>query len=106
MLDGGIAIRSNGHARILLAEDNPACQKLALAMLQRLSYETDAVNNGLEVLQALKRHIYVLVLMDIVMPLMDGIETTQVIRRSFPASEQPRSRFQLELFSMALEYWL
>jgi CheY-like chemotaxis protein len=82
--------RSNSHARILLAEDNPACQKLALAMLKRLSYEVDAVNNGLKVLQALKRQMYVLVLMDIVMPLMDGIETTRVIRRCFPASDQPR----------------
>jgi CheY-like chemotaxis protein len=83
-------IDGNGHARILLAEDNPACLKLALAILQRLNYEADAVDNGLEVLQALKRQTYVLVLMDIVMPLMDGIETTQVVRRSFPASDQPR----------------
>jgi len=81
---------SNSHARILLAEDNPACQKLALAMLKRLSYEADAVNNGLEVLQALKRQMFALLLMDIVMPLMDGIETTRVIRRCYPASEQPK----------------
>jgi|WetSurMetagenome_2_1015567.scaffolds.fasta_scaffold16859_1 hypothetical protein len=43
--------RGNSHARILLAEDNPACQKLALAMLKRLSYKADAANNGLKVLQ-------------------------------------------------------
>ena len=82
--------RSNSHARILLAEDNPACQKLALAMLQRLCYEADSVNNGLKVLEALKRHMYALVLMDIVLPLMDGIEATRVIRRCLPASEQPK----------------
>ena len=76
--------------RILLAEDNPACQKLALAMLLRLGYEADAVNNGLEVLQALERRKYDLVLMGIVMPKMDGITATQEIRRRFPISELPR----------------
>jgi len=74
----------------LLAEDNPACQKLALAMLRRLGYEADAVNNGLEVLQALERRKYDLVLMGIVMPKMDGITATQEIRRCFPISELPR----------------
>ncbi len=58
-------------------------------MLLRLGYEIDAVNNGLEVLQASKRMRYVLVLMDIVMPMMDGITATQEIHRRFPASELP-----------------
>ena len=83
-------IRSDCHARILLAEDNPACQKLALAMLRRLGYEADAVNNGLEVLQALERQEYALVLMGIVMPGMDGINATKEIRRRFSGSELPR----------------
>ena len=76
--------------QILLAEDDHACQKVALAMLHRLGYEADTVNNGLEALQALKRHMYVLVLMDIVMLKMDGIAATQEIRRLFPATEQPK----------------
>jgi CheY-like chemotaxis protein len=83
-------IRSDCHARILLAEDNPACQKLALAMLRRLGYKADAVNNGLEVLQALERRTYDLVLMGIVMPKMDGINAAKEIRRRFPVSELPR----------------
>lgn len=83
-------IRSDCHARILLAEDNPACQKLALAMLRRLGYKADAVNNGLEVLQALERRKYDLVLMGIVMPKMDGINAAKEIRRRFPVSELPR----------------
>jgi CheY-like chemotaxis protein len=74
----------------LLAEDDPASQKVALAMLHRLGYEADTVNNGLEVLQALKRQRYALVLMDIVMPVMDGIAATKEIRRRFPASERPK----------------
>ena len=76
--------------RILLAEDDQACQKVALAMLHRLGYEADTVNNGLEVLQALKRYMYALVLMDVVMPKMDGIAATKEIRRIFPATEQPK----------------
>ncbi len=83
-------IRDDSSERILLAEDNPLCQKLALAMFQRLGYEADAVNNGLEVLQALERQKYALVLMGIVMPEMDGITATEEVRRRFPKSELPR----------------
>jgi CheY-like chemotaxis protein len=82
--------RSDSYAQILLAEDNPACQYVALAMLLRLGHKADTVNNGLKVLEALKRKNYVLVLMDIAMPLMDGIAATQEIRRCFPPSERPR----------------
>ena len=81
---------SDSCVRILLAEDDPSSQKVAFAMLQRLGYGADAVNNGLEVLQALKRQMYALVLMDIVMPKMDGIAATKEIRRRFLASELPK----------------
>jgi CheY-like chemotaxis protein len=77
------------NERILLVEDNPSCQKLAMAMLRRLGYAADSVNNGLEVLQALERQKYALVLMGIVMPEMDGITTTKEIHRRLPASEIP-----------------
>jgi CheY-like chemotaxis protein len=87
---GFIVIRSDKCARILLAEDNPVCQRLALAMLQRLGYKADAVNNGLEVLQALERQKYDLVLMGIVMPKMDGITATEQMFRHFPISALPR----------------
>ena len=76
--------------RILLAEDDPSSQMVAIAMLKRLGYDADVANNGLEVLRALRRQNYALVLMDIVMPRMDGIATTQEIRRRFPASEMPK----------------
>jgi len=69
--------------RILLAEDDPSSQMVATAMLKRLGYDADVANNGLEVLRALRRQKYVLVLMDIVMPRMEGIATTKEDSQAF-----------------------
>ncbi|MBN1874496.1 MAG: response regulator [Anaerolineae bacterium] len=76
--------------RILLAEDNPANQELILLMLQRLGYTADVVGDGEQVLKLLRRHVYDVVLMDVQMPELDGLETTRRIRREFAIDRQPR----------------
>jgi len=82
---------ANHHPlQILLVEDNPVNQKVALWMLERMGYRVDIVGNGSEALATLKRQTYDVILMDIQMPEMDGVETTRHIRQLLAAQDQPQ----------------
>ena len=76
--------------RVLLVEDNVVNQKVALNMLARLGLGADVAHNGQEALEALGRSLYDVVLMDMEMPVMDGLTATRAVRETLGPSQQPR----------------
>lgn len=80
-------VQSIPSLSILLAEDNPINQKVALRILKHLGYGADVVTNGCEVIEAIACKSYDLILMDMQMPKMNGLETTKQIRYQEQSSQ-------------------
>lgn len=78
-----------GALRILLVEDNPTDRQVAQLLLRRLGQQADTVDNGRDAVAAVHVGDYDLVLMDVQMPVMDGLDATRLIRSQVPADRQP-----------------
>jgi CheY-like chemotaxis protein len=82
--------RVQAPLRILLAEDNVVNQRMAQLLLERLSQTADIVSNGVEAVNAAIQLPYDLILMDVLMPELDGLDATRQIRAKLPKNQQPR----------------
>jgi CheY-like chemotaxis protein len=75
--------------RILLAEDNFTNQELVVSLMRKMGYTIDVADNGKKALEILDHKTFDVILMDVQMPVMNGIEATQAIIQKYPESERP-----------------
>lgn len=85
-----LQIQDKKYLKILLAEDNVVNQKVALKLLEKMGYRADIAANGLEVLEAVKKIHYDIIFMDILMPEMDGYETTKYLIKEVSDTIRPK----------------
>ncbi|WTU05716.1 response regulator (plasmid) [Kitasatospora sp. NBC_00070] len=83
------AVGSSFNLRILIAEDNAVNQQLALRMLAKLGCDADTVDNGADAVEAVHERVYDVVLMDVHMPVMGGLEASRRIHQEIPAERRP-----------------
>lgn len=89
--------------RLLLADDNLVNQKVGAGLLKQLGYAVDIVSNGVEVLRLLESNTYDLILLDVHMPEMDGLETARRIRARWPSDDSERPRLLAITASTSLD---
>jgi PAS domain S-box-containing protein len=81
--------QSNQFLRLLVAEDDLFNQKVMRLLLERIGYQPEIVSNGREVLEKVQQAPYDVILMDVLMPELDGFAATQMIRQQLPDDQQP-----------------
>jgi CheY-like chemotaxis protein len=97
------SLAGNLPLRILLCDDNAINQKVAARLLQQIGYQADVAANGREALEALDRKPYDLIFMDVMMPEMDGLEATRVIREWQKRGAHPNYQSRIVIVAMTAQ---